>query len=106
MEVGEHYFDIAAEFPENLAARAARRREGFSVGCHSHSAKLARTFRNRFEYGYALGADGQAVSGILHVATGVNAAGGIFEGRADFEVGIRRVRVAAGVERGLDQSVH
>ena len=86
-QVDQHDFDVAAELPEDLAAGAAGRRESVGIGGHGHAAELADAFGDGFEDGHALGADGEAVSGVLDVAAGVDAAGGVFDGRADLEFG-------------------
>ena len=53
-------------------------------------------FRERLEHGDALGADGQAVGGVLDVAAGDDRAVGGFERGADLESGVRRDGAFAG----------
>jgi hypothetical protein len=74
VQVCEHQFHIAAELPEDLAASAAGRSQRIGIRHHGHAPELARAFGDRFENGHALGAEGQAVSGVLDVAAGVDAA--------------------------------
>src|ERR1035437_8695927 len=74
--VHQHDLDIAAELPQNLTARAAGRRQAISIGRHGHTAELADALGNGFEHGHALGAHGEPVGGILHVAARMHAAFG------------------------------
>lgn len=103
--IDQEYFDVAAKFPKNLAACAAGRCEFIGIGRDGDPAKSPHAFRNRLENSDALGAQRQAVSRVLDVAAGVNAAGRVLECRADTEMRIRRVRVLARLERGLEQSI-
>jgi hypothetical protein len=102
VQVRKHQFHIAAELPEDLAASAAGRRQRIGVGHHGHAPELARAFGDGFEDGHALGAEGQAVAGVLDIAAGVDAARGIFQCRADLEMGERRVGVLPGARCGFD----
>src|ERR1039457_665722 len=102
VEVGEHQFHIAAELPEDLAASAAGRCERIGVRDDGHAPELACAFGDRLEDGYALGAQSQAVTGVLHVAAGVDVAGGVFQRRAHFEMGERGMGILPGGESGFD----
>src|SRR5579863_5112237 len=43
-------FDVAAELPQDLTARPARRCERFGIGGDGDAPELARAFRNRLEH--------------------------------------------------------
>ena len=55
--------------------------------------------------GDPLGANGEPVGGVLHVAAGVDAAVGILQRGADLEMRVRREGVLARRERGLQERV-
>src|SRR4029079_11216369 len=44
LEIRENYFEIAAELPQDLTARAAGWRRGFGVGDHGDAAEFAMAF--------------------------------------------------------------
>src|SRR5215210_132491 len=90
-QVGEDDRDVAAELPDDLAARAARRRQTLGVHDDAEALELALALRERLPDGDALGADGLLVGRALDVAAGVDAAVG-FERRADAEVRVARQR--------------
>src|SRR5690349_19361292 len=82
VQVDQHDLDIAAEFPEDLPAGAARRREHCAVGGHRDSPKRPHTFGNRLKDRYAFGAERESVSSVLHVAAGMDTSLDVFESRA------------------------
>src|SRR5271157_1143909 len=96
---------IAAEFPQNLPARAAGRRQHIGIGRHRHAPELARALGDGLKYGYTLGAEGEAVGGILDVAAGMNAAVAVLDGRAHLKLGIRREGMGASGQGGVDERV-
>ena len=98
-QVREDYFQIAAELPEDLAACAAGWGRGFGVGDNRDATEFAVAFREGFEHRHALGADGEAVRSVLDVAAGDDEAGRRLQRGADFESGIRGVRVPARTPR-------
>ena len=104
-QVGQHDLDVAGELPENLTARAARRRRRLGVGHDRNAAKAAMALGERLEHRDALGAHRQAVGGVLDVAAGDDRAVGGFEGGADLEAGVVGDRVFAGGARGLDERI-
>src|SRR5579872_6406638 len=55
---------VPAEFPQNLPAGAAGRRQVVGVGGYGDAPELSGAFGNRFENRNALGAHGQAVGGV------------------------------------------
>ncbi len=104
-KVGQHDFDVAAELPEDLAAGATGRREGWCVGDYRDAFELPCSFGNGFENGDALRADGQAVGGVFDVAACMDLAFLVFESRADFEFRKGCVGVLARVECCGDERV-
>ena len=102
-QVGEQDFEVAAELPQDLAAGAARRRRRLGVGDDREAREGAVPFGERLEHRDPLGADGQAVGGVLDVAAGDDRAVGGFERGADLEVRERRIGVLAGAPGGGDQ---
>src|ERR1039457_6654026 len=106
VEVGEHQFHIAAELPEDLAASAAGVCQRVGIGHNGHAPELACAFGDRLEDSHALGAEGQAVSGVLDVAAGVDAPREVLQRRAHFELGERRMGILPGAQCGFYQRVH
>jgi hypothetical protein len=102
-EVGENHFRIAAEFPQDLAARPAGRRERVGVRDDGDGVKSAFAFGNGLEDGDPLGAQRQSIRGVFYVAPGENSSGFGAYGRAHAEIGLRRVRVLARGSRRGDQ---
>src|ERR1017187_7812314 len=89
---------VAAKFPQNLPARAAGRSQHIGIGRHRHAPELAHAFGDGFEHGHALGAEGEAVGGILDVATGMDMAVAVFDGRAHLKLRIRSEGMGAAIE--------
>src|SRR3989442_15709807 len=89
-EVRQNDRDVPAELPNNLPASAARRGERVGVSYHGDSVEAALAFRHGLEDGHALGANSQTVSGILDVATCIDAAGFSEQSRAHAEIGVWR----------------
>src|ERR1035441_7707351 len=104
-QVDQHQLHVAAKLPENLPAGAAGRCEIFGIGGHGHAAEVADAFRDCLEHGHAFGAEGEAVGSIFHVASGMNAAVVVFDGRAYQELGEWREGIQAGGKGGGDQRV-
>src|SRR5262245_58217566 len=104
-QVGENHFEIAAELPEDLAARAARRRRRVRIGDDGNPTELSMSFRERLEHRHTLGAYRQAVRRVLDVATRDDLAIGGLERCADLEPRERGVRVAARAPRRRDEFV-
>src|SRR5216110_216363 len=69
-EVGQHDVEIAAELPQDLAARAARRRERRRVGDNRDAREGAMSFGESLEHRHALRANRQSVRRVLDVAAG------------------------------------
>src|SRR5262249_49860863 len=64
-QVGENHFEIAADLPEDLAARAARRRRRVRIGDDGNPTELSMSFRERLEHRHTLGAYRQAIRRVL-----------------------------------------
>ncbi len=103
--IDEQDFDVAAQFPQNLSAGATGRRECIGIRRDGEPAEGACALGNRLEDRYALGAERQAVTSVLDIAAGVEAAGRVFERSSDTEMRIRRVRIFARRERRFEQSI-
>src|SRR2546421_246821 len=71
-KVCEHHGDVAAELPDELAARAAGRRQTLRVGDDGDCAEASRAFRNCLPDSDALGAHRQLVGRALDVAARVD----------------------------------
>ena len=91
-----------AELPEDLAAGAAGRRRRCGVGDDGDARELAMPFGERLEHRDALGADGQAVGGVLDVAAGDDRAVGGLERGADLEAASSRRRARSRAARARD----
>src|ERR1039458_3980270 len=96
---------VAAKFPENLPARAARRGQYIGIGRHRRPPELAHAFRDGFKYRYPLGANSESIRRILHIAARMDAPVAVLNRRAHFELRIRREGMGAGGQRGVDERV-
>src|SRR5580704_4666790 len=74
LQIYQRQLGIAAKLPQNLPARPTRRRKDVRIGRHRDSSEPARAFRDRLEYRYTLGAEGQPVGRVFDIAPGENAA--------------------------------
>ena len=101
-KIGQQHLEVAAEFPQDLAARAARRRRRLGIGHNRDAAEPAVSLGERLEHGDALGAHRQPVSGVLDVATCDDSPVVRFERSANFETGKSSMRMAAGTSRRVD----
>ena len=81
----------AAEFRENLAARAAGVRHLFPAGDDGDGFELFLPRGDCGEYRVAFSADGQTVRRIFHVAAGEYTSVGGQQGRPDMELGVGRM---------------
>src|SRR5712692_1292035 len=108
LEFGENDFHVAAEFPEDLAAGAAGRRESSGVRDDGDAGKFRFALGEGFENGHALGADREAVGRVFDIRARVDRAGGGLEGGPDLETGELGAGVDAGAARGGDEvgSIH
>jgi hypothetical protein len=104
VQVGENDFNVAAKFPNNLAARATGRRQDVRIGDHGNCVEAVLAFGNSLENSHTLGADGQTVGGILNIAAGEDAPGGRSYGGAYAKIRKWGVRVLSRGARRRDQS--
>jgi len=104
LQIRHDHGDVAAKFPDQLAASAARRREGISVSDYGNSVEPALAFADGFENGDALGANGEAVGSVLDVAAAKDSPRSGTKRRANAKVGVRRMRVFPCLPRGRNQS--
>src|SRR5215471_14464169 len=75
-EIGEDDGDVAAEFPDDLAAGAARRSERIGVGDDGDGVEAAFAFANSLENSDTFRADGKPVGSVFNIAAAENAARG------------------------------
>ena len=106
LEIGEDHGNVAAEFPDELAAGAARGSESIGVSDDGNGVEAALAFADGFENGDAFGANGEAVGGIFDVATAEDSAGSGVKGGANAKIRKRRVGIFARLQRGFDQWIH
>lgn len=90
VQVGEGDRNIAAEFPDYLAADSAGRRQFFRIGDDRDLRDFPFAFRDGFPDRHAFGANRQTVARRFDVAARKNLAAFGFDGRSDLEIGIRR----------------
>ena len=102
VQVGKNHFEVPAELPQHLPARAARRRRPIGVGDNGDAPERSMAFGDGFEDRNALGAHREPVGGVLDVRAGDDPAVGRFQRGADFEVRKRRVRALPRKAGGLD----
>src|SRR6266849_5518501 len=69
------------------------RSQNVCIRHHGNSIEAALTFADGFEYGDALGANGEAIGSVLDVATAKNSSGGSAQRGANAKIGVRRMRV-------------
>ena len=105
LEVAKNHFQVAAEFPEDLPAGAARRRRRLGVGDDGDAREVPMPFGDRLEYCDALGTDRQAIGRVFDITAGDDGASRAFQRCTDQEMRIRRVRVQANGTRGIKQSL-
>src|SRR5579875_2723789 len=104
-EIRKNHGNVAAKFPDNLAASAAGRRERIRIGDHGDGFEILLALGNGFENRDALGADGEAVAGVFDVASGENASGFGVDRGADAKFREGRMSVIAGGAGGGNQLV-
>ena len=103
--IRQDQFEISRKLPQHLPTRATGRRRRLGWGDDNHAPERAVSFGKRLEHRDALGADGQAIRGVLDVAAGDDRPVGRFERSADFETGLISVRVLANGAGCLHQYV-
>jgi hypothetical protein len=103
LQIRENYRDIAAEFPDDLPAGTARRREGIRVGHDGDGVEPAFALADCFEDRSAFGADRQAVTGIFDVAPAEDSSRNSSKRGADAEIRVGSMRILARLPRIRDQ---
>src|SRR5260370_20580478 len=103
-EIRQNHGNVAAKFPNQLAARATGRSKSIGIRYHGNGVEAALTFADGFEDGDPLGANGKAVRGVLDVATSKNSSGGGAERGTHAKIRIWRVRVFPRLPRGQNQN--
>src|SRR5581483_12358101 len=103
LQVRELDLEVAAELPQDLPARAARRRRRLGVGDDGDARERALPFGERLEHRDALGAHRQPVRRVLDVAARDDRTVGALERRADLELRIGRVCELARAPRRGDE---
>ena len=98
--IAQNDFDITTELPENLATSAAGRREIVGVGGDGDAPKLSSTLGNGLENRDPFRAQRKSVTGVFHIAAGVDAAGFILKRGTDAEFRERRMGMLARGEGG------
>jgi len=89
-QIGEDDLSVTAEFPDDLAARAAGGRELVRVRDDGYGVKASLALGKRFEDGDALGANREAIARIFNIAAGIDFARFCADGGADAEFRKRR----------------
>ena len=84
-KVGKNYFEVATEFPQDLAACTAGWRRRVSVRNDRNATEFAMPFGERLEHRDTLGADREPVRRVLDVAAGDDRPISGLERRTDFE---------------------
>src|SRR5437762_12104185 len=105
VQVGKNHFEVSCKLPQHLAARAAWR--GRRVGWRDDDQAAERTVSlgERFENRDTLGAERQAVRGVLEVAAGEDGPVTRLDGGADLEMREVGAGMLANLARGGDQIV-
>ena len=80
--MGKQDRDVAAEFPDYLAAGAAGWSQTIHVGDYGDGVEAALALGDGFEDGHALSATGEAEGGVFDIASSEDAAGFGAYGRA------------------------
>src|SRR5262249_27618601 len=81
------------------------RRQLFAIRHHGDSVEAAFAFAHGFEDGRALGAKGEAIGGVLHVAASKDSPGLGAHRRSHTKIGIRRVSVFSSTLRRGNQLI-
>ena len=98
VQIANGDLDVNGVLSEELSARATGWGESFCCGHDGDLTEAFRSFREGFQQGHPLGADGQSVAGVLDVAAGEHRAILGQQRSPDGEAGV----LAAGEVAGLD----
>src|SRR6266581_105979 len=104
LEVRHDHGNVPAEFPDELAAGAARRCFCDCFRDHRDGVEAALAFADGFEDGDAFGANGEAVSGVFNVAPAEDSAGRGAQRSAHAKIRVRRMRVFPCLPCGRNQA--
>jgi len=92
-EIRHDHGNVAAEFPDQLAARPAGGRQRLGVRHHADGVEPALAFADGLENRDAFGANGKAVSGVFDVTAPKNPARSGAQRGPHAKIGKRRMRV-------------
>jgi len=95
LQIDQNDFNVSADLPQHLAARSAGRRQRRRIRSHRNAPKLPRALGDGLERGRSLGTIREALAGVFHVASRVDATIGIFQCRSDMKFRIGRVGLVA-----------
>src|SRR6266849_4322656 len=104
-EIRHDHGNVAAKFPNQLAAGSARRRKSIGIRHHGNGLEPALAFTDGLEDGDAFGANGEAIGGVFNVAPAKNSAGSGAERGPHAKIGVRRMRVFPRLPGRRDQSL-
>src|SRR5689334_6802476 len=90
IQVSEHDCRIARKLPDDLATRAARRRQCFGIGDYGELREIAFAFRQRLPDRDSFRANRQTITGTLDVTARVNLAARSSYRSTDQEIRKRR----------------
>jgi len=102
-QICPRYRHIAAQFPDDLPAGSARRREFIRIRHNGDDVKITLAFRDSLENRHTFRAQRQPVTCVLNIATAENASGFCSHRRADAKFRERRMRMLARLPRRRDQ---
>src|SRR5579864_4318859 len=94
-QICQNHGNIAAKFPDQLAASAAWRRKRVCISYHGDGVKVTLAFAHGFENCNALGANRQSVGGVFDVAAAEDSARGGVQRGSNAKIRVRRVRILA-----------
>src|SRR5579872_2062494 len=92
-QICQDHRNIAAKFPDQLAARAARGRKRVCIGDHGDGVKVTLAFAHGLENRNTLGAQGQSVGGVFDVAAAEDSARSGVQRGSNAKIRVRRVRI-------------
>src|SRR5579885_3648119 len=105
VKIREDHRNVAAELPDQLAARAAGRRQGIRIRDNGDGGKAALSFRDGLENGHPLRAHRQSIRRVFHIASAEDAARRGTKSRSDPKVGKRRVGIQPRILSRCDQRI-
>ena len=103
VEIGENDRNVAAEFPDDLAASSAWRSQFLSIHDNGDPAEFRNAAGDALPNRDTLRTDGQAVACRFNIAASIDVAVLRLDGRTDLEVRIRSESPFANIRRRIDQ---